>query len=162
MRVTMLRLVEYRSQFEHEVTNVPEPSWEQIETSIRRLDGHRFPYIYLILAEGPPVEQEMNVMGGQGLYRVAVTLNGYFHRRLYFLGQRPERVQIWTSDQGGWEYRRHLTPDLALVLRAARYFCEHGDFDPELGWEERDEEEPEGDAEPDAAPDPRRKAGGGR
>jgi hypothetical protein len=47
-----------------------------------------------------------------------------------------EEVAVWTSDQGFADAERHICRDLEAVIRAARYYDEHGGFDPSLPWGE--------------------------
>jgi hypothetical protein len=49
----------------------------------------------------------------------------------------PEEVELYPPRiEGGFGApARHVTRDVGLVLRAARYYAEDGGFDPSLTWE---------------------------
>jgi hypothetical protein len=115
---------------------VPDPTWEQVEEAVRRLDRHLYPFVILRLDEEVVNDQQLEIMGGRGAYWVAGTIGDYYQRRLHDPNRGQERVRVWTSDQGFAESAMYLCSDVEVVLRAARYFCEHGDLDPGLPWEE--------------------------
>ena len=78
----------------------------------------------------------MEIMGGEGACWLAVTAEGGpFQRRLLDPAGGDEEVQVWTSDQGFADAERHICRDVEAVVRAARYYADHGGPDPSLPWE---------------------------
>ena len=76
-------------------------------------------------------------MGSQGDYWVAGTFDGYFQRRLVNRDGGDEEIQVWTSDQGFADEGRYICHDVEMVVRVARYFFDHRDFDPGVAWEDQ-------------------------
>lgn len=141
MKVRVLEYIEYPPGEHWRAVKVPGPTWADIEAAIRRLDRHRFPFLFL-WPSADEAEHEVSgdydafeVMGGQGVWWLAGTFGGYFQRRLDFPGRGGQEVPVWTSDQGFADADRHICRDVEAVVRAARYFAEHGGFDPSLPWE---------------------------
>ena len=116
------------------------PTWDEIESAIRRLDRFRYPFVWLWETEDESQQcvdgtgQLLEVMGGEGVWWLAGSFGGYFQRRLDYPERGEEEVTVWTSDQGYSDAERHMCRDLGVVIRAARYYADHGDFDPALRW----------------------------
>jgi hypothetical protein len=119
----------------YRVETVLNPDWHAIETGIRTLHRYRRPAIRLYLTEDKDDDDYMTIMGGNGLFWVAVTTGPYDQRRLFNPDRGSDEVPLWTSDQGFSDYEFHTTGQIDDVLAAARYFCEHADCDPRLNWE---------------------------
>lgn len=138
MRVKVLEYVTYEEDgWTWRSQEVPDPSWEQVEAAIRRLDRFRHPFLFLRLRAEVADEERLEVMGGNGAYWVAGTFDGYFQRRLVNPHGGSAEIPVWTSDQGFSDEERFVVGDVELVLRVARYFAEHGDFDPFVPWEDQ-------------------------
>ena len=142
MHVKVLEYIEYppdgRSWQSYKATD---PSLAEIETAVRRLDRHRFPFLFL-WPSADEREHELSgdydafeVMGGEGVWWLAGTFGGYFQRRLDYPERGELEIAVWTSDQGFADAERHICRDLEAIVRAARYFAEHGGFDPSFRWE---------------------------
>src|SRR5215831_6892982 len=137
MHAKVLDVVEYADDgARHRTSKTIHPTWEEIEAAIRRLDRFRFPFLFLWPVEDANKHfvdgdcEVFEVMGGEGVFWFAGSLGGYFQRR--FLNPRggDDAVVVWTSDQGFGAAERHICRDIEVVLRAARYYAERGDFDP--------------------------------
>jgi hypothetical protein len=120
----------------HKVAN---PSWEDVEKAIRRLDCFEYPFLHLWTTEDESKHTYddgglFEIMGGNGAWWLAGTFDGYFQRRLDYPEQGEAEVAVWTSDQGFADAERHICHDVEVAIRAARYFYDHGDFDPSLKW----------------------------
>ena len=116
--------------------DIPNPTWDQIEASIWRLDKFRFPFVWLYL-DGMPESDvpQFEVTGGSGDYVIACSVKDY-RQRLFCDPSRGKRaIEIWTSDQGGSNAAENVLHDLDVVLRVTRYFCDTGDFDPSIPWD---------------------------
>ena len=117
--------------------SVGSPTWPVIEEAIRRLDKYSRPFLFLRLSGAQGDEEErLEVMGGDGDYWIAGSFNGYSQRRLMNRRGSDAEVQVWKSDQGYADADRHICHDAEVVLRIARYFFDHADFDPSVEWEQ--------------------------
>lgn len=116
------------------------PTWTQVETAICELDKHSRPFIVLapVADESERFDGEsefFEVLGGQGDYWVAGSMNGYWQRRAVNPSGGETEIVLWTSDQGFSSPSRYVLHDLGAVLHAAKYYYEHNGFDPALEWE---------------------------
>lgn len=113
------------------------PAWPAIEQAIRNLDKFSLPFVWMCLSETEGVEERLEIMGGGGDYWIAGNFDGFWQRRFVNPSGGDDRVMVWTSDQGFGDDERYICHDVEVVVRAARYFFDHGHFDPSLTWEEQ-------------------------
>ena len=113
---------------------VPQPTWTAIEVAVRRMDRFQYPILNLRLTPDSDIP-ELNMLGGNGAYHLAVTIQGYHERRVYFSEKEGDVIDIWESDQGFETENNYLIEDLDLALSTIQYFCEHTDFAPFVPWE---------------------------
>ncbi|AWM37627.1 hypothetical protein C1280_11890 [Gemmata obscuriglobus] len=119
------------------------PSWETIETAIRRLDRRTHPILILWPTEDEACHEydqfceRFEVSGGDGVYWLAGTHGGYLQRRFQDPAGGDRDVEIYGPliEQGFGDRERHICRDVELVVRAARYYAERGGFDPSVPWE---------------------------
>ncbi len=121
----------------HKVAN---PTWDDVWHAIHRLNRFEYPFLSLWATEDERKHTYddgglFEIMGGNGAYWLAGTFDGFFQRRLNNPEQGEAEVAVWTSDQGFTDAERHICRDIEAVIRAARYYCDHGGFDPTLKWE---------------------------
>lgn len=110
---------------------IEHPSWELVESAIRRLDRDQFPFIWLY-QDADSSEADIPafvVVGGQGAYTF-----GPEERLFYDEAHSGEIVDVWLSDQGASFPDWQVCHDLELVLRATRTFVETGELDPTQTW----------------------------
>jgi Immunity protein Imm1 len=109
------------------------PSWSDIETAIRSLDGETRTLV--VLGIGNPVPH-MAIGGGTGgqyiLYETPDNLT--FHNLINLNADDKSKVRLTAGGQEA-EYRSKLCVGLAEVLRAAKTYAESGQIDPTLNWE---------------------------
>jgi len=123
--------------------DVIEPVWPDIETAIRRLDQTKYPFIWLLL-HGKTLEDciddgHLNIIGGNGTYSIDGATPKEGRRRLFNAKHsRTKQVDVWLSDQGFVTEEVFVCFDLSIVLRAAKYFCDHHSFDPSVEWQDDD------------------------
>jgi hypothetical protein len=139
MLVKVMRVTIYakdgQSWHSHDIID---PSWQEVESAIRRLDKYCYPFIWLSLQKEKADDPDFSVIGGKGEYWFAGSVEGYDHRRYFNENGDPEKeVWVWESDQGSSDYEPFICRDLAIVLKATHYFCEHGKFDPMISWEDQ-------------------------
>ena len=114
-----------------------DPTWDEIVTSINRLDKFRYPWVWLFIGD----EDEdatvdcLTVMGGEGVYWLGLTAGKYEQLRLFDHKKSTDEVALWTSDQGFGDEERYVTYDIDLVLRIVKHFGETGEPLREAAWE---------------------------
>lgn len=155
MLVRHLQTVVYDDKgWDWQEVHIAEPAWGQVEAAIRRLDRFRFPFVWLYLKPVPLSDQgrspypkkcsrDFEIVGGKRVYWMAGSVDGYFHRR--YLNPTPngnDEVRLWISDQGFADDDQFVCHDIRVALQAARYFCEHGGFDPSITWESKEKSLP--------------------
>jgi len=115
-----------------------DPTWNQIVASIDRLDKFRYPWVWLFIGdedENPSVDC-LTIMGGEGVYWLALGAGKYDQLRLFDPTKGSHEVEVWTSDQGFADEEVHMTYDRELVLKIAKYFGETGEPLPDAMWEQ--------------------------
>jgi len=115
-------------QTEHE-----NPSWIDIETAIRSLDGDT--RTLLVLGIGDPPVPHMAIAGGEeGQYIVYTTLDNMIFHKLIKPEAPPGKCLLVAGGQRG-EYDRKMCVGLFEAIRAAKTYCETGKEDPSLVWQ---------------------------
>src|SRR5262249_19197793 len=105
-RLRKLHVTQYAGRYNASSQDLANPSWDQVETSIRRLNQFRWPFVWLLLGEGADwgaMEKEgyLNIMGGNGIYSVDGATPSDGRKRLSLpKHSREKRVDVWLSDQG--------------------------------------------------------------
>lgn len=137
MPIRCLTSVVYEAAFDSHLEKILNPSWDEIVTSIRRLDKFHYPWVWLFIGEEDedPTVDCMTVMGGQGVYWLAVTTPKNDQLRLFDPNKGSHEVPVWTSDQGFADEEHYVTYDFDLVMRVAKHFGETGEPLPGAGWE---------------------------
>jgi immunity protein Imm1 of predicted polymorphic toxin system len=108
------------------------PSWNDIETAIRGLDGQTRTMV--VLGIGNPVPH-MGIGGGtNGQYILYETPDNLTFHNLINPNADQSKVRLIAGGQES-EYRAKLCVGLAEVLRAAKSYAESGQLDPTLNWE---------------------------
>jgi hypothetical protein len=80
-------------------------------------------------------DERLDIMGGPGAYWFAGSFKGHFQRRYANATGGSVKIEVWTSDQGFAAEERYICKEIQVVIRAARFFAEFGDFDPSVTWE---------------------------
>jgi len=140
MHAKVLSFVVYKSHWEWRHEDISLPTWEQIEAAIRRLDKFHYPFIYLWPTlhdsehECTEGREWFCVVGGKGEYWFAATIGDRWENHYLNPAAGDQEVDLWTSDQGFAARDRHVCRDPDIVLRATRYYAEHGVYDPSVCW----------------------------
>ncbi|MBG1261515.1 Imm1 family immunity protein [Nostoc commune] len=110
---------------------IENPSWNQIETAIRELDGEKHTLVTLGINE----DIYMSIGGGENKYIVTATSDNL---NFYVLIDATKSQQVETLVVGGQKgnYPANQCVDLLRCLLAARTFTELGKLDSLLIWEE--------------------------
>jgi hypothetical protein len=107
-----------------------QPSWGDIESAIKRMDGRIYQGIILIDEGG----SQLGVGGGaNGKYIVYVTLSDEKTFTLQSNAPSTARVKLLIGGQEG-EYPGHVIVDLHAVLKAVEVFAKHGRLSKDLSW----------------------------
>src|SRR5262249_25965043 len=129
-------------------TAVPDPTWDEIERAVRRLDGRRYRWLQLWPTADPadhdpnPGSREyVEGVGGAGAYLLRVPCADGRYASLHF-PEWPDRDVVVLPDPSGFgfvdlmwsESARRVCRDVEVVVRAVRHYCETGGLDPSLVW----------------------------
>jgi hypothetical protein len=115
-------------------TDVPNPTWEQIDSAIRALDGRRRNDLYLHPDADNP-ETYLAVGGGDERYIVSGSIDNERFRTVVMEPlEDAQHERLVVGGQAG-DFPRNWILDVETALRAARSFFESGDFGGgELTW----------------------------
>jgi hypothetical protein len=107
------------------VEYIHDPTWEQIEQSIRGLNQHTHPLIRLWT--GVPEEScGLEIIGGNGKYALREVDDGWVYHNP---GAGNLEVEVQTSGEGYRCPASSVCTDLTQVLQIARRFCETQTFE---------------------------------
>lgn len=110
------------------------PTWQDIETAIRRLDGDACSM--LVLGIGDPVPH-MGIGGGEdGNYIVYATPDNWVFYNLTNPEAPPGKSFLVAGGQRG-DYANKQCVGLTEVLRAAKTYAESGQLEASLIWEKQ-------------------------
>jgi hypothetical protein len=121
---------------EHKDYIVKNPTWNEIENIIRKLDRFHNPLIILDLTDNED-ENMMMITGGNELYHISVQVNSIFWV-LFFENKSSEIKQVWESDQGFECEDFYLIEDLKDILKIAKYYFEFNKMHEDYNWIEND------------------------
>lgn len=108
-------------------TIVAHPTWDQVETAVRRLDNQRFNDLYL-QPDATNSQVYLCVGGGNGRYVLAGALSGETFPSLVDHARNAEPTElIMVGGQVG-DYPANLVHDLDATLEAVRGFWSTGRF----------------------------------
>lgn len=113
---------------------IEKPSWNQIESAIRELDGKNKTLVTLGVNE----DTYMMIEGGESRkYVVSVTFDNLSFHNLVALSKSDTTEKLVVGGQEGI-YPAKICVDLLPCLLAARTFTEAGELDPLVSWQEDD------------------------
>jgi hypothetical protein len=106
-------------------------NWEEIESAIRELDGHRKTLVTLEAED----ETHMSIGGGNNKYFVYITFD---NENFHYLVDPSKSDNGELLVVGGQEsiYPARSCVDLSTTLKAARGFAEFGKFEKSVVWAE--------------------------
>ena len=116
------------------------PTWDEIVTSIDRLEKFRYPWVWLFIGDETDdcMVDCLTIMGGEGVYWLALSAGKHEQLRLFDPNKGSHEIKLWTSDQGFADEEKYVTYDRELVLKIAKHFGETGEPLPEAQWETTD------------------------
>jgi hypothetical protein len=114
----------------------PNPTWDDVEAAIRRLDRFRCPFIFLYRTTDPDPDTycDFNVICGEGEFAMDSMADGTCYR-YYDQSRGDDMIEVWGSDQGATFEAKYCCSSLETVLCATRFYCEHVTLDPSLVWQ---------------------------
>jgi len=105
---------------------LPNPTWEQVEASIRAQDGYTHPLTRLRL-DPHQDEPALDILGGKGRFVLWELCGQWQYHDASATGN--EELPVWTSDQGYRALPCNICSDIERVVRIARRFFETGSFE---------------------------------
>ncbi|MEA5598292.1 Imm1 family immunity protein [Rivularia sp. UHCC 0363] len=111
---------------------IEKPTWNQIETAIRELNGKNKTLVTL----GADDETYMSIGGGAGKYVVTATFDNFDFYILVNLLKPDDQIEKLVVGAQEGNYSAKMCVDLLPCLLAARTFVESGKLDTLLSWEE--------------------------
>ena len=127
MAMGLLDVTEYDPQGRWRTIRTPNPAWADVESAVRRMDGDRFPTVWLYADEeaSDDAVPDFELLGGHvGHVVTARPEKGEF----YYRDDRApsQEVQVWLSDQGLSCPGFMVCRDLERVIEATRFFFDTG------------------------------------
>jgi hypothetical protein len=136
MAIGILHIIEYPPSGPWRAVRKPDPSWSEVESAIRQMEGDRFPHIDLFLEPDPAKDNvpDFELLGGKsaGYVVTARPEVGEFYYR--DPAGRSEDVTVWTSDQGFSCPAFMVCTDAERVIVATRHFYETGQLLEDFPW----------------------------
>jgi hypothetical protein len=136
MAVGMLQTFEYPEAGPWREERTAHPIWPQVEASVRRLDGDRFPTVGLFFDDdaAPDDVPDFELLGGKIGYVVTARPSG--GGEFWYRGDsaQSEEVEVWVSDQRFVCPRFMVCPDVEGVVAATRCFFETGQLLEDFPW----------------------------
>ena len=125
--IQLLTVIEYfRDNRPWKAHHSRNPSWNEVEVAIRRMENYCFPIVQLNLTEFEDDENIFNVIGGAGKYAL-------FHMTGEWQYSDPggtdDPVHLWESDQGYDCLSRNVLVDVERVLSLTKVFFETGSYE---------------------------------
>jgi hypothetical protein len=136
MLIKLMKLFEYDATGRNcQEFRTADPTWEEIERVVRRLEKFRFPFAWFFLSADAFEDDlpDFEIMGGPDDYFMVCSADGC-QRRYHDPSQGKLLVHVWTSDQGAAIPAEFVCHDVELVLKAIRYFSSSGKCCPEISW----------------------------
>lgn len=115
---------------------ITQPTWEEIESAIRRLNRDEWPVVYLHselpTQQDQSTENMLFVVGGLGEYQLCLYRDNQ-HTLFTDPSRSLEPVQIYESNQADTAKYR-LCNDIYRVLELVRFFALTGELSPDANW----------------------------
>jgi hypothetical protein len=119
---------------DHALELLDNPTWQDIEVAIRRLDGDSCSLLSLGFDDPVP---HMGIGGGEdGKYIVYATADNWVFHNLIHPQAPPGKSLLVAGGQRG-AYANKQCVGLPEVLRAAKTYAESGQLDSSLVWEKQ-------------------------
>ena len=111
-----------------EPERVVKPTWDDVETAIRRMDNFCFPFICLNTDALDPEDEGLDlfwVVGGGGRWAVLQASGEWQYEDLL---KGSNEVRLWDSDQGYFCKEKNILTDVSKVLRITRAYYDTGSY----------------------------------
>lgn len=127
MGIAIMEISQYTSTgLPLESERVANPTWEQVEQSIRRQDGFTRPLTRLRV--GPDQEEPaLDILGGNGRFVLWELGGGWQYYDPNVVDDKE--IPVWTSDQGYRASEKNICFDVERVIRIARQFFQTCTFE---------------------------------
>lgn len=108
------------------------PTWEEVETMIRRLDGDKRSYLMMAASRNDLAEKMLSIGGGQNGIYICFYYDGDEYNLHNPLCDSEEEIDVFMGELS--RRSRKECVDLDSVLLAAKTFFEKGILDQRLEW----------------------------
>jgi hypothetical protein len=127
MAIGVMQITEYDPQGRWRAVRTSKPAWPDVESAIRRMDGERFPTVWLYGDTEPPEDDvpDFELLGGKAGYVVTARPD---QEEFYYRDDSAssEEVAVWISDQGFSCPGFMVCRDVERVIQATRCFYDTG------------------------------------
>ena len=107
---------------------VIEPTWNDVEAAIRRMDNYCFPFICLNTDALDPEDEGLDsfwIIGGGGRWALLQASGDWQYEDA---AGGNEEVRLWDSDQGYFCKQKNILTDPSKVLRITRAYYDTGSY----------------------------------
>ena len=108
---------------------VPNPTWDEVEAAIRRLDANRYTIACLVA----PDQRHLLIGGGTGQFVMTVGLDEDRHLTAQDENKPSGEVELTVGGQTG-NYDNRTIWDMITVLKCARLFWQDNELHPSVTW----------------------------
>jgi len=114
-----------------------EPTWNALESAVRRLNKFQFPFIWFFLSKDAADDAlpDFSIMGGEGDYVMSTFDSERIDRHIRFPSHSDKRIDVWLSDQGCDFEEQFVCHDIDFVLDVLRRYADSGQFPSDILWE---------------------------
>lgn len=125
--IRYMNVIQYfRDQRPWTCKTVTNPSWQQVEKAVSKMDNYCFPIVQIGCGLADDDDDSFNIVGGDGRFAI-------FH----FMGDWQfeddsgdnTEVRLWESDQGYYCQESNVIKDLDLALRVTKQYFETGSYE---------------------------------
>lgn len=101
------------------------PSWQDVESAIRRMDNNCFPLVQLNPTDNDEHDEIFNICGGEGRWAMFQLMGDWQYEEA---GGGEGEVRLWESDQGYYCRRKNVLTDIEKVLRITKTFFDTASY----------------------------------
>lgn len=136
-KITYLSIVQYFDDRSSTVNTLRNPSWNDVESAIRKMDNYYFPIVLLgthvigLEEDGFEDEDSFHVMGGNGRFALFSFTGEWQYERE---SGGDEDVRLWDSDQGYICQEKNILYDISRVLHVVNKFYNTGSYNDLTGF----------------------------
>ena len=138
MTIKLMKVFEYdRTGWNCQETDVRDPSLEEIEAAVLRLNKFEFPFVWFFVSADVPegAVPDLSIMGGDCDYVISTFDGNRTDRHMKFPSHSHKRIDVWLSDQGCDFEEKLICHDVGFVLDVVAGYAKSGTFPSATIWE---------------------------